>query len=220
MFRADHPRRSAPRPRRGSERRVQVFRYAKLERRLRVVPSLDQRATQGEHGAYPRALMPSASQRSEPMSVARIGGCGSCSWRLFSGTTCRPSPSISEAPCAARAPGLFIAVMLEFSPLARPAVAGSQASASCWLMIVRFPIFRPRSRPDFSSSYVLVGQWHTLPKIWRCHRPLLGSALPFGFRNAPISFHWHSPTTSAGTVSGDCARAIADDGECAQTLRE
>ena len=62
-------------------------------------------------GSYPRALIPSAEQ---PISVARIGACRSCSWRLVCETTCRPRPSISEAPCADRAPGLFIVLMAYF----------------------------------------------------------------------------------------------------------
>ena len=59
-------------------------------------------------GAYPRALRPSASQRFEPMSVAQIGACESCFWRLISATTCRPSRSLFEAPSAATAPGLLL----------------------------------------------------------------------------------------------------------------
>jgi hypothetical protein len=51
---------------------------------------------------------------------------------------------------------------------ARAGNCWSQASASFWLMIVRVPIFLPRSRPDLSSSYALVRPWHILPRIARC----------------------------------------------------
>jgi len=59
-------------------------------------------------GACPCALMPSASQRSEPMSVARTGACERCWWRLICETTSCPGPSISEAQRAASALGFFV----------------------------------------------------------------------------------------------------------------
>ena len=89
-------------------------------------------ATNSRHrsstGAYPRVLMPSASQRSAPTRVARTGACANCSWRLFSGMTCRPSWSIPEAPDAATAPGLFIVVMAYF--LALELSGGPRAGSS------------------------------------------------------------------------------------------
>ena len=117
-------------------------------------------ATSSRHswktGAYPRALRPAASQRSEPMSAARIGACANILGDVASAMTCRPSWSLPEAPCARPAPGLLGYSQVVVFVTCKAGSCRSQASASSWLITVRLPILRPRSRPALSSSYALV----------------------------------------------------------------
>ena len=65
-------------------RRQSVLRRQASSGQAGLKPAVTSLRHSSSTGAYPCTMMPSASQRSEPMSSARITACGICCWRLIS----------------------------------------------------------------------------------------------------------------------------------------